>query len=58
MSATPVGDKLVVMHSRHMLTCEGRCVSVDDVVVWRIVDGRVVEIWDTVSSDAREVQNG
>ena len=58
MSATPVGDELVVMHLRHMLTGEGRRVSVDIVVVWRIVDERVVAIWDTVSSDAREVQNG
>ncbi len=27
-------------------------------VVWRIVDGRIVEVWDIVPGDARQVQNG
>ena len=58
MSITPVGDELVVVQSRNTLTFENRSVTVDVVVVWRIVDGRVVEVWDIVPGDAREVQNG
>lgn len=58
MSVTPVGDELVVVQSRNTLTFGGRSVTVDAVVVWRIVDGRVVEVWDIVPGHAREVQNG
>ncbi len=55
ISITPVGDGLVVVQSRNTLTLAGRAVAVDVVVVWRIVDGRVVEVWDIVPGDAREV---
>jgi ketosteroid isomerase-like protein len=58
MSVTPVGDELVVVQSRNTLTFGDRSVTVDVVVVWRMVDGRVVEVWDIVPGDAREVQNG
>ncbi len=58
MSVTPVGDELVVVQSRNTQTLQGRSVTVDVVVVWRIVDGRVLEVWDIVPGDAREVQNG
>jgi len=58
MSVTPVGNELVVVQSRNTATFEGRSVTVDVVVVWRIVDGLVVEVWDIVPGDAREVQNG
>ncbi len=58
LSVTPVGDELVVVQSRNTLTFENRSVTVDVVVVWRFVDGRVVEVWDIVPGDAREVQNG
>ena len=58
MSVTPVGDELVVVQSRNTLTFKSRSVTVDVVVVWRIVDGRVVEVWDIVPGDAKEVQNG
>ena len=58
MSVTPVGDELVVVQSRNTLTLEDRSVAVDVVVVWRFVDGRVVEVWDIVPGDAKEVRNG
>ena len=57
VSVTPVGDELVVVQSRNTLTVEGRSVAVDVVVVWRIVDGRVVEVWDIVPGDAKVIQN-
>jgi ketosteroid isomerase-like protein len=58
VSATPVGDELVVVQSRNTLSLKDRSVAVDVVVVWRIVDGRVVEVWDIVPGDAKEVRNG
>lgn len=56
-SITPVGDELVVVQSRNTLAFDGRSVAVDVVVVWRFVNGRVVEVWDIVPGDAKEVQN-
>ena len=46
VSITPVGDELVVTHTRNSLTHEGQPVTFDVVVVWRIVDGRICEVWD------------
>ena len=58
ISVTPVGNELVVVQSRNTLTFDDRAVSVEVVVVWRILNGRVVEVWDIVPGDAKEVQNG
>jgi len=58
ISVTPVGNELVVVQSRNTLTLDDRAVSVEVVVVWRILNGRVVEVWDIVPGDAKEVQNG
>ena len=49
VSLTPVGDELVVTHTRNSLTLEGRQITMDVVVVWRIVDGRITEVWDIPS---------
>lgn len=54
VSATPVGDELVVVQSRNTLTFENRTVTLDVVVVWRILDGRIVEVWDIVPSRPTE----
>ena len=59
VSITPIGDELVMAQVRDTLTIAGKSHARDVVVVWRIVDGRVVEVWDIVasqpakSSDAR-----
>ena len=37
VSITPVGDELVVVHTRNSLTIEGQQITTDVVVVWRIV---------------------
>lgn len=42
-TATPVGKELVVVHSQNTLTLEDRTIWIDVVVVWRIVEGRIVE---------------
>lgn len=49
VSLTPMGDELVVAHTRNSLVLEGRQITTDVVVVWRIVDGRVAEVWDIPS---------
>ena len=58
VSATPVGNGLVVAQSRNSLTFEDRTVTVDVVFVWRIVDGRIVEVWDIVPGQPTEVHHG
>ena len=57
VSATPVGPELVVVQSRNTLTLEDRIVIVDVVVVWRIVAGLVLEIWDIVPCQPTEVRD-
>ncbi|WP_425045398.1 nuclear transport factor 2 family protein [Primorskyibacter sp. S87] len=54
VSATPVGNELVVVQSRNTLAFRGKPVAIDVVVVWRIVDGRIAEVWDIVPGDTRE----
>lgn len=57
VSIRPVGDELVVVQSRNTLSLEKRTVTLDVVVVWRIVSGRIVEVWDIVPSQAAEVHH-
>ena len=57
VSATPVGNELVVVQSRNSLTMGERTVTVDVVVVWRFVDGLIVEIWDIVPGQPTEVHD-
>ncbi|AEI93663.1 nuclear transport factor 2 family protein [Roseobacter litoralis] len=41
-----VGDELVVVHSRNQLGKGEKVMEFDVVVVWRILDGKVSEVWD------------
>lgn len=51
--AWPVGGELVVVHTTNTLTLGQQNISVEVVVVWRIIDGRIAEVWDIPSlSDA------
>lgn len=54
VSITPVGDELVMVQVRDTLTIKGKSHARDVVVVWRIVDGRVVEVWDIVPGQPTE----
>lgn len=56
VSATPVGPELVVVQSRNTLTLEARIITVDVVVVWRAVEGRIQEVWDIVPGQPTEVR--
>ena len=49
VSASAVGDELVVVHRKQKMTMEGQRIEADVVVVWRIVDGRITEVWDIPS---------
>ena len=44
-----VGDELVVVQSKNTMILEDRKIETDVVVVWRIVDGRITEVWDIPS---------
>ena len=46
VSITPAGDELLVTHTRNTMVLEGEQIETDAVVVWRIVDGKIVEAWD------------
>jgi hypothetical protein len=40
-----VGDELVVTHTKNRMILQGRPIATDVVIAWRIVDGRIVEVW-------------
>jgi len=46
LSVTPMGNELVVTHVKDNMTLDGQHIEVDAVVIWRIVDGMVKEVWD------------
>lgn len=45
-SATPYGDELVVAYATNTVSFDGTTLDIDAIVVWRIVDGRIGEMWD------------
>ncbi len=56
ISATAIGDELVVVHTNNTMSLENqqidlenKQIDIDVVVVWRIVDGRITEGWDIPS---------
>lgn len=49
ISMTAVGDELVVTHTKNRMTLQGQPIATDVVAVWRIVDGRIAEVWDIPS---------
>lgn len=49
VSITPVGNELVVVQTRNTMTLQDQSIAVDVVVVWRIVDGLITEVWDIPS---------
>lgn len=49
VSITAVGDELVVVQTRNSMTLQGRPLIIAVVVVWRVVDGLVTEVWDIPS---------
>lgn len=57
VSATPVGLELVVVQSRNTLTLARQVITIDVVVVWRVVEGRILEVWDIVPGQPTEIRD-
>lgn len=49
VSVTPAGDELVVTHTKNSMALDGQEIEIDVVEVWRIVEGKVTEVWDIPS---------
>ncbi len=50
ISATAHGDELVVTHTKNTMTIDGETFAIHAVVVWRFIEGRIVEAWDFPSA--------
>ncbi len=49
VAAKAVGDELLVMHTENTMSLPGEDVKTQVVLVWRVVDGRIREVWDIPS---------
>lgn len=49
VSISAVGNELVVMQNVNTLTLDGDSIETDVVVVWRIVENKITEVWDIPS---------
>ena len=49
VSISAFGDELVVMHNKNRMTFKGRSIEVHVAVIWRVVGGRIAEVWDIPS---------
>ena len=49
VSVQTAGDELVIAHTRNSMRLQGREIETDVVLVWRIVAGRIKEVWDIPS---------
>ena len=56
VSITAIGDELVVVHSKNKMIMDERELEVDAVIVWRIVDGKIAEVWDIPSIHPTKVR--
>lgn len=56
LSIFACGDELVVTHVKDRMILEGRSIEIDAVVVWRIIDDRIVEAWDIPSIYTERLQ--
>ncbi|NAS13848.1 nuclear transport factor 2 family protein [Flavobacteriaceae bacterium R33] len=55
-SAHAFGDELVVTHSKNSMLLDMREMVVDAVVVWRILNDKIVEGWDIPSVNTVKVK--
>ena len=49
VSIQAIGDELVVVHRKQAISLDDRKIESDVVVVWRIVNGQIKEVWDIPS---------
>ena len=57
VSATAMGDELVVSHVKNTMSFPDRHIEVDAVVVWRILNGHIVEAWDIPAFNTAKTKN-
>ncbi len=55
VSVNAIGDELLVVHRKQEMTLEDRHIESDVVVVWRIVNERIAEVWDIPSIHAADI---
>ncbi|MEL7498764.1 MAG: nuclear transport factor 2 family protein [Planctomycetota bacterium] len=55
ISVEPVGDELLVMQTRNSLRLDDEEVAIDVVLVWRVIGGQIVEVWDIPSAFHKSV---
>ncbi len=48
--ASAVGDELVFVQTKNTMNLENQQIEIDVVVIWRIVDGKITEVWDIPSA--------
>ena len=56
VSVTAFGNEIVVTHVKDRMKLKDRSIELDAVVVWRIVNGFVVEAWDIPSIYTEQLQ--
>ena len=56
ISITAFGDELVVAQTKNRMILGGRSVETDVVTVWRVVGGRIAEVWDIPSVHTANLQ--
>ncbi len=46
ISATPIGDDIVIAHVKDKMLLDGKPMEIDAIVVWCIMEGEIKEAWD------------
>lgn len=46
ISATPIGDEIVIIHVRDTMLLDDKPMEIDAIVVWCIMKGEIKEAWD------------
>ncbi|WP_299218238.1 nuclear transport factor 2 family protein [uncultured Aquimarina sp.] len=46
LSATPMGDKIIITHVKDTMILKGNQMEIDAIVVWCIMGGQIKEAWD------------
>ena len=55
VSITAAGDELLVVHRQQEIIMGDHQIKTDVVVVWRVVDDRIAEVWDIPSIHAAHI---
>jgi len=46
LSIVPLGDELIITHVQDSMSFDGKPMTVDAIVLWCIIDGKIKEAWD------------